>query len=110
LTFAGIVVILLDELLQKGYGIGNSGISLFIAINVCETIIWKSFSPISQKTSFGDEYEGSIIAFFHAIFTRPDKFSALSHSFYRSELPNLNNLISTILIFLVVIFFQVKYL
>jgi protein transport protein SEC61 subunit alpha len=42
---AGMVVIILDELLQKGYGLG-SGISLFIATNICESIIWKvtSFS------------------------------------------------------------------
>ena len=33
LVLAGLVVILLDELLQKGYGLG-SGISLFIATNV----------------------------------------------------------------------------
>lgn len=40
LSFAGVVVIILDELLQKGYGLG-SGISLFIATNICETIVWK---------------------------------------------------------------------
>jgi len=34
LVVAGLIVILLDELLQKGYGLG-SGISLFIATNVC---------------------------------------------------------------------------
>ena len=34
LSIAGLIVILLDELLQKGYGIG-SGISLFIATNIC---------------------------------------------------------------------------
>jgi preprotein translocase subunit SecY len=44
LFFAGMIVLLLDELLQKGYGLG-SGISLFIATNICETIVWKSFSP-----------------------------------------------------------------
>lgn len=33
LIFAGIIVICLDELLQKGYGLG-SGISLFIATNM----------------------------------------------------------------------------
>lgn len=56
LTFAGVVVILLDELLQKGYGLGNSGISLFIAINICETIFWKAFSPITFTTDYGTEY------------------------------------------------------
>lgn len=49
LTTAGIIVILLDELLQKGYGLG-SGISLFIATNICETILWKCFSPITIRT------------------------------------------------------------
>jgi len=42
LFFAGVIVICLDELLQKGYGLG-SGISLFIATNICESIIWKAF-------------------------------------------------------------------
>ena len=35
LCFAGLIVIYLDELLQKGYGLG-SGISLFIATNICK--------------------------------------------------------------------------
>ena len=41
LVIAGLIVILLDELLQKGYGLG-SGISLFIATNICESIVWKA--------------------------------------------------------------------
>ncbi len=42
LFFAGVIVLLLDELLQNGYGLG-SGISLFIATGVCESIVWKAF-------------------------------------------------------------------
>jgi len=61
---AGVIVILLDELLQKGYGLG-SGISLFIATNICENILWKSFSPITIRTEQGTEFEGAIIALFH---------------------------------------------
>lgn len=38
LVVAGVIAILLDELLQKGYGLG-SGISLFIATNICESIV-----------------------------------------------------------------------
>jgi len=68
---------LLDELLQKGYGLGSSGISLFIAINICETIMWKSFSPITFKTEAGTEYEGSIISLFHSLITSPNKLTAL---------------------------------
>lgn len=39
LCMAGVIVLLLDELIQKGYGLG-SGISLFIATNICGTILW----------------------------------------------------------------------
>jgi preprotein translocase subunit SecY len=46
-------VLLLDELLQKGYGLG-SGISLFIATNICETIVWKAFSPATINTGRGE--------------------------------------------------------
>ncbi|KAF2302988.1 hypothetical protein GH714_012328 [Hevea brasiliensis] len=70
LCFAGIIVICLDELLQKGYGLG-SGISLFIATN-----IWT------------------------------DKVRALREAFYRQNLPNVTNLLATVLIFLIVIYFQ----
>ncbi|KAK1378546.1 Transport protein SEC61 subunit alpha-like [Heracleum sosnowskyi] len=57
LCFAGIIVICLDELLQKGYGLG-SGISLFIATNICESIIWKAFSPTTINSGRGAEFEG----------------------------------------------------
>ena len=49
LFFAGIIVICLDELLQKGYGLG-SGISLFIATNICENIIWKYVLTLPSLT------------------------------------------------------------
>ncbi|CAN6929907.1 unnamed protein product [Brassica oleracea var. botrytis] len=54
LFFAGIIVICLDELLQKGYGLGSE-ISLFIATNICKSIIWKSFSPTTINTGRGAE-------------------------------------------------------
>lgn len=53
LFVAGMIVLLLDELLQKGYGLG-SGISLFIATNICETIVWKAFSPTTVNTGRGN--------------------------------------------------------
>ncbi len=102
---AGMVVIILDELLQKGYGLG-SGISLFIATNICESIIWKAFSPTTINTGRGTEFEGAIIALIHLLITRQNKFRALREAFYRSNLPNVSNLIATVLIFLIVIYFQ----
>merc|ERR1711906_62771 len=76
LFVAGVIVIILDELLQKGYGLG-SGISLFIATNICETIVWKAFSPTTINTGRGTEFEGAVIALFHLVVTRSDKVRAL---------------------------------
>ncbi|KAL5732168.1 Protein transport protein Sec61 subunit alpha [Ranunculus cassubicifolius] len=105
LCFAGIIVICLDELLQKGYGLG-SGISLFIATNICESIIWKAFSPTTINSGRGAEFEGAVIALFHLLITRTDKVRALREAFYRQNLPNVTNLLATVLIFLIVIYFQ----
>lgn len=105
LFFAGILVIILDEMLQKGYGLG-SGISLFIATNICENIVWKAFSPTTINTGRGTEFEGAIIALFHLLITRNDKMRALKEAFYRQNLPNLTNLLATVLIFVIVIYFQ----
>ncbi len=44
LIAAGVIVLLLDELVQKGWGFG-SGISLFIMAGVAQHIFWQSFSP-----------------------------------------------------------------
>lgn len=76
LFIAGIIVICLDELLQKGYGLG-SGISLFIATNICESIIWKAFSPYTINGPRGAEFEGAVIALFHLLLTRVDRASLL---------------------------------
>ena len=102
---AGMVVLILDEMLSKGYGLG-SGISLFIATNICESIIWKAFSPTTINTGRGTEFEGALIALIHLLITRTNKLKAIKEAFYRSNLPNLTNLVATVLIFLIVIFFQ----
>ncbi|KAF9998454.1 translocon subunit [Modicella reniformis] len=81
LVVAGIVVVLLDELLQKGYGLG-SGISLFIATNVCETILWKALSPTTYNVGNGTEFEGAL------------------------NLPNVMSLLATILVFGIIIYLQ----
>jgi protein transport protein SEC61 subunit alpha len=105
LVFAGVLVILLDELTQKGYGIG-SGISLFIATNISETIVWKSFSPITLNYEGKAEYEGALIALVHSLINNPNKLNAIEHAFFRSGGANLSNLIATVIVFLIVIYFQ----
>lgn len=105
LVVAALIVILLDELLQKGYGLG-SGISLFIATNICESIVWKAFSPTTVNTGRGPEFEGALVALFHLLFTWNDKSRALKEAFFRDRLPNVMNLISTVIVFAAVIYLQ----
>jgi len=106
LFLAGIIVILLDELMQKGYGIG-SGVSLFIATNLCESIIWKAFSPTTMNSpGKGTEFEGAIVATFHFLASKTDKVQAVKEAFYRQSAPNLTNLLATVLVFFIVIYFQ----
>jgi len=45
LMAASILVMFMDELIQKGWGLG-SGISLFIACGVSQQILWSLFSPL----------------------------------------------------------------
>lgn len=105
LVFALIIVLLLDELLQKGYGLG-SGISLFTATTVCEQIFWKMFAPTTVNSGRGDEFEGLLINFIHLILTKKDKKRALLQSFYRTNLPNMLQVLITFIIFFVVVYLQ----
>jgi len=59
LLFAGVVLLLLDEMMQKGWGIG-SGISLFILAGVAKGIMWDSFG-ITATMADGKTY-GAFIA------------------------------------------------
>lgn len=105
LVFAGLVVILLDELLQKGYGLG-SGISLFIATNICEQIFWKAFAPTTVNSGRGYEFEGAVVGMVHLLATRKDKRRALFEAFYRQNLPNMFQLLTTVGVFLLVVYLQ----
>jgi preprotein translocase SecY subunit len=63
LLASGVIVMLLDELVQKGWGLG-SGISLFIMAGVAQNILWQTFSPgtglfvgaLSQLLGGGESY------------------------------------------------------
>lgn len=105
LTFAGIVVMLIDELLQKGYGL-TSGTSVFIACNISELILWRAFSPIT--TSYGNEteFEGAVVAFFHFLITKSSFLEAFQKGFFRQNATNLMNLVATVVVVLVVVYFQ----
>ncbi|GAB4316615.1 MAG: preprotein translocase subunit SecY [Promethearchaeota archaeon] len=104
LLFAGILIILLDEMLQKGWGLG-SGVSLFIAAGVAGQIFWNSFSylPVTGEDSDGLP-RGAIIAFFTALF---DSEHSVGATFIRpAGAPGMLGVITTVAIFLLVAYFE----
>ncbi|KAI5160547.1 protein transport protein SEC61 subunit alpha [Nematocida ausubeli] len=103
LLFSGVIIILLDELLQKGYGLG-SGVNLFIVANICESIVWKAFSPSVYNTGKGPEFEGSFLSLLQLLKIRKNKFEALYEAFFRKNLPNISCLLTTIAMFSLVIY------
>src|ERR671923_1860254 len=45
---ASVIVMLMDEMIQKGWGVG-SGLSLFIMAGIAQTILWSVFSPVPAQ-------------------------------------------------------------
>ena len=66
----------------------------------------QTFSPTTINTGRGTEFEGALVALFHLVLSRSDKWRALKEAFYRQNLPNITNIMATVLVFLVVIYFQ----
>ena len=79
---------------------------LEFSLTCSENIIWKAFSPTTINSGRGIEFEGAVIALFHLLIIRSDKIQALREAFYRQNLPNVTNLLATVFIFLIVIYFQ----
>jgi len=105
LFFAGVVVMLLDELLQQGYGLG-SGISLFMATNICESVVWNAFSPHTITRETGTQFEGALVSLVSSVISEKDKIRAVKNAFYRTNAPNLSSLLATAVIFMMVIYLQ----
>jgi len=105
LVVAGVVIILLDEMLQKNWGFG-SGISLFIAAGVCLQIVWSSIGPIAPVAD--GKYLGGVIAFFQSlgpVLASPGSFTAWQGALYRGgNLPDMLGFITTIGVFLLIIY------
>lgn len=98
LLAAGMVIMLMDELLQKGWGFG-SGISLFIAAGVAQTIWWSCVAPLGPMAD--GKYLGALVAFAQSIQSRGGVSSAL----YRAGgLPDMIGFITTLAVFLIIIY------
>jgi len=100
LIFAGVIIILLDELLQKGWGLG-SGVSLFIAAGVAGQIFVNCFSFYGINSP--DGARGIVVAFFES-FTNPNLDTA--SLFQRGQLPSILGGITTLAIFVIVIWLE----
>lgn len=103
LVFAAFIVILLDELVQKGYGIG-SGTSLFVTTNTSEQVVWRCFSVNTVTGAKGPEFEGAVLSLVYLLFTRKVKSAALIEAFTRSNLPNMSQVIVTAALFFAVVY------
>ncbi|MGC8998086.1 MAG: preprotein translocase subunit SecY [Candidatus Bathyarchaeia archaeon] len=99
LVAAGFIVLLLDELVQKGWGFG-SGISLFIMAGVAQQIFLQCFDTAGAV----DQY------YMHGIF--PALASAIINGkpltglWLRGNLPSLTGLMATIAAFLAIIYME----
>ena len=98
LMAASIIIMFLDELIQKGWGLG-SGISLFIMAGVSQQILWSLFSPLPA----GD---GGMIGIFPYIGQSIIE-GDLTNVFFRSnQLPSIFGLFLTVGILLNLVFTQ----
>jgi preprotein translocase SecY subunit len=98
LMAASIIIMFLDELIQKGWGLG-SGISLFIMAGVSQQILWSLFSPLPA----GD---GGMIGIFPYIGQSIIE-GDLTNVFFRSnQLPSIFGLFLTVGILLILVFTQ----
>ena len=98
LFFVGIIIMLMDELLQKGWGLG-SGISLFIAAGVAQKIFWDMFSPLPYEQN--GNVLGSLIAYVQSLFRGESPLMSFVHK-VDSGRSTMFGLIVTIAVFILV--------
>ena len=98
LISASIIIMLLDELVQKGWGLG-SGISLFIAAGVTQQMLWNFFSPLPA----GD---GGMIGVFPYIAQSISHGDIATILFRQNNLPSLFSFSITAGVLLILVYTQ----
>jgi protein transport protein SEC61 subunit alpha len=107
LVSASTVVVFLDDLFDKGYGLrGSSAVSLFSATNTCGKVFWSAFSPVTVNTGRGPEFEGIVLAVAHQLVARAGRARKLIGAMLRQHLPNTMNLLATCLVLLAAIYLE----
>ncbi|MDD1776420.1 MAG: preprotein translocase subunit SecY, partial [Candidatus Methanomethylicus sp.] len=99
LVAVGIIVMLLDEMIQKGWGLG-SGVSLFILAGVAQQVIWLTFSPIGPLAD--GKSLGAIVALFQTMLSGENILSAFS----RYPYPDMTGFLAMILVFFVAVYLE----
>jgi preprotein translocase SecY subunit len=99
LIAAGIIVLLLDELVQKGWGFG-SGISLFIMAGVAQHIFLSAFSPLGPVDDFGAS--GLFVAMGQTMIGG----KSIAGLLLRGQYPSIVGFIATVAAFLVIIYME----
>lgn len=98
LIASSVIIMLLDELIQKGWGLG-SGISLFIAAGVSQTVFWSLFSPIPA----GDGGPVGVILHVFTSLLHGDVSNVLFRS---NQLPSVFGLFITAGVLLILVYTQ----
>ncbi|KYK35557.1 MAG: preprotein translocase subunit SecY [Theionarchaea archaeon] len=96
IALGGVLIVLMDEVVTK-WGFG-SGISLFIAGGVSKDIFWKLFS-VEQSAAHGGEYIGAVPSFIKSLIDG-------NPVWMRFQLPDIVQVLFTVAIFLIVIYFE----
>jgi len=99
LLAAGIIVMLLDELVQKGWGFG-SGISLFIMAGVAQHIFLQCFDVTPPVDEFGSS--GIFVALAQTLMNGKSVTGLL----LRGNYPSISGFIATMVAFLIIIYME----
>lgn len=100
LVAAGMIILLLDEMIQKGWGLG-SGVSLFILAGVAEQVVWQSLAPFGPLAD--GKYLGALIAFTQTLMMG----ESLWNAFHRPhDYPTMTGFIAMIVVLLLVIYLE----
>lgn len=95
---ASIIIMFLDETIQKGWGLG-SGISLFIMAGVAQQILWSIFSPLPA----GDGFRIGVVPFV----AESINTGMLGDIFFRyNQLPSIFGLLLTLGVLLILVYTQ----
>jgi len=102
LMVAGLILMLLDEMLQKGWGFG-SGISLFILAGVAQTVVWDSLAATPVNLHEDLKSWGAIVALIQTALAGQPVGSVWIRP---GQLPGLLGLSTTIIVFFIVIYIE----